>query len=277
MLRQSALQLATALVTMTGVVLGAQAAGSEPITVYAAGSLRAPLTQAAAAFEQQHPGQRVTLVFGASGLLRDRLAGGERADVFASANMAHPQSLAGEGSGKGFGATQPFARNALCALTRPNLALTPATLVAALLDPAIKLGTSTPKADPSGDYAFALFDKVEQTGAGPAGSAKQLADKALQLTGGPSSPPPPKDRSVYGALIVDGRADLFLTYCTNAQAAKAENPALQVVAVPEAINVGAQYGVALRRDAPPMADAFKQSLMQGDGQQALQKAGFLPP
>ena len=32
--------------------------------------------------------------YGASGTLRDEIAGGEKAEVFASANMAHPQSLA---------------------------------------------------------------------------------------------------------------------------------------------------------------------------------------
>jgi ABC-type molybdate transport system substrate-binding protein len=34
------------------------------------------------------------LTFGASGLLKDRIQAGERADVFASANMEHPQALA---------------------------------------------------------------------------------------------------------------------------------------------------------------------------------------
>src|SRR4051794_21573102 len=47
----------------------------------------------------------------------------------------------------------------------------------------------------------------------------RLEQKALKLTGGPSSLPPPATRSVYAALIADGQADLFLTYCTNARTA----------------------------------------------------------
>lgn len=261
--------LAVALVMSTGAALAQPA-----LTVFAAGSLRTPLTAAAQAFEQAHPGTRVQLVFGASGLLRERIVAGERADVFASANMAHPQSLQ---AAQGYGTTQAFARNALCALVRPGLVLTPETLVPALLDPALKLGTSTPRADPSGDYAFELFDKVERTGAAAAGSARTLAAKALQLTGGPRSPAPPVGRNVYGMLVAEGQADIFLTYCTNAVIARAEQPQLQVVDVPPAINVSADYGVAVRVDAPALAQRFADDLRAGTGQVQLRQAGFLAP
>ena len=83
-----------------------------------------------------------------------------------------------------------------------------------MLDPAIKLGTSTPKSDPSGDYAWAVFRNIDRL---RPGSFAVLERKALQLVGGPSTPAPPADRSVYAALIADGQADLFLTYCTNAR------------------------------------------------------------
>ncbi|RZI78467.1 MAG: extracellular solute-binding protein [Variovorax sp.] len=251
--------------------VGAQQA---TITVFAAGSLRGPVTLAAKAFEQAHPGTRVALSFGASGLLRDRIVGGDKADVFASANMEHPQSL---GAAGGYGPTRAFARNALCALVRPGLAVTRETLVATMLDPAVKLGTSTPKADPSGDYAFELFERVERTGAGPAGSEKTLAAKALQLTGGPNSPPPPADRNVYGMLVATGQADVFLTYCTNAVIARAEEPSLQRIDVPSAINVSAEYGLTVREDAAAAARSFADALVGGAGQDALRKAGFLAP
>ena len=43
-----------------------------------------------------------------------------------------------------------FARNRLCALAVPKVGLTSANFIDRLLDPTVKLGTSTPKADPSG-------------------------------------------------------------------------------------------------------------------------------
>ncbi|MDL9998605.1 molybdate ABC transporter substrate-binding protein [Variovorax sp. J22P240] len=254
---------------------GAQTASPDAtVSVFAAGSLRRPITQAAQAFEKANPGTRIALTFGASGLLRDRIAAGERVDVFASANMAHPQSLAAGGN---WGSTVAFARNALCALARPGLKVTRDTLVPLLLDPSIKLGTSTPRADPSGDYAFELFEKVERSGAAPAGSAKSLADKALQLTGGPNSPAPPAGRNVYGMLVASGQADVFLTYCTNAVLAVNEEPGLQMIDVPPAINVSADYGLAVRSGAPQPAQAFADDLRSGTGQQALRRAGFLAP
>lgn len=258
----------------SSLMTGHSARAGEPLAVYAAGSLRGPITQAARAFEEAHPGTRITLTFGASGLLRDRIAAGEKADVFASANMAHPEALGASG---GWTPTLAFARNALCALVRPGLTATPETLVRTMLDPAVKLGTSTPKADPSGDYAFELFERVERSGAAPAGSARVLAAKALQLTGGPDSPPPPAGRNVYGMLVASGQADLFLTYCTNAVIAIAEEPKLQRIEVPAAINVSAEYGLAVRKDAAPAAQAFADDLRGGVGQRALREAGFLAP
>lgn len=262
---------------MTGSAALAQTPPSPATTVpvFAAGSLRGPLTEAARAFEATGVGAPVVLTFGASGLLRDRIVAGAGAEppaqVFASANMAHPQSLGAAGS---FGPTQVFTRNALCAVVRPGLAVTPDTLVATLLRPDVKLGTSTPRADPSGDYAFEMFERIERTGAGPAGSGAALAAKALQLTGGPNSPPPPPGRNVYGVLVSEGQADVFITYCTNAVVALKEQPGLQMVEVPPAINVAADYGLAVRKDAGPAAQAFAAYLLSPAGQAILRKAGF---
>ena len=250
---------------------GSAVMAQTPVPVFAAGSLRGPLTEAAKAFEASAGGAPVALTFGASGLLLERIQAGADAQVFASANMAHPQALSAAGS---FGPTQIFTRNALCAVVRPGLVVDANTLVATLLHPDVKLGTSTPKADPSGDYAFEMFQRIESTGAAPVGSGAALAAKALQLTGGPSSPPPPADRNVYGVLVVSGQADVFITYCTNAVVARREQPQLQVVDIAPAINVAADYGLAVRKDASPAAQAFATYLLSPAGQAILRKAGF---
>jgi molybdate transport system substrate-binding protein len=262
--------LAAALV----VVHAAAAAQTGEATVYAAGSLRAALTQIAQDFEATPGGAKVRLVFGASGLLKDRLQAGERADVFASANMTHPQALAAAGLAQ---AVQPFAQNALCALAAPGFSLQGQTLAQRLLDPAVKLGTSTPKADPSGDYAFEMFERMESSGALGPGSAAQLKARALQLTGGPQSPPPPADRNVYGVLVASGQADVFITYCTNATLAVQEQPGLQVLPVPAAVNVAASYGMAVLKGASAPGEAFARYLLAAPAQQRLRAHGFAAP
>jgi molybdate transport system substrate-binding protein len=253
---------------------GAAWAQTSDITVYAAGSLRAALTQIAQDYEAAHRGAKVHLVFGASGLLKDRLQAGERADVFASANMAHPQALAQAGLSQ---PVQRFAQNALCGLAAPGFSLQGQTLAQRLLDPAVKLGTSTPKADPSGDYAFEMFERMESSGALGPGSAAQLKARALQLTGGPQSPPPPANRNVYGTLVAEGAADVFITYCTNAAIAVKEQPALQVLPVPAAVNVAASYGMAVLKPASPGGEAFARYVLSAAAQRRLLAQGFSAP
>jgi ABC-type molybdate transport system substrate-binding protein len=142
-----------------------------------------------------------------------------------------------------------------------------------LLDPAVRIGTSTPKADPSGDYAWELFDKAEVL---EAGAAQRLKKKALQLTGGPDSPKPVSDRSVYGWIMEERQADIFLTYCTNAVLAASEVPALEVAAIPEELSVGADYGLVVL-SARPEALAFAEHILSEDGQAVLAAYGFGPP
>ena len=263
------------LLTATLVGLGMSTAMAQTtVPVHAAGSLRAPLTEVARVFENTRPGTKIVLVFGASGLLRDRIAGGEASEVFASANMEHPRALAGSGAWSG---VRAFARNALCALAPVRLGLTPDTLVKTMLDPNIKLGTSTPKADPSGDYAFEMFARIGRSTQAPPGAQASLETKALQLTGGPNSPAPPAGRNVYGMLEASGQADVFITYCTNAVIALAEQPGLQAVDVPAAINVSADYGLTVRRGASEAAQAFADYLLSPAGQAVLRRHGFRQP
>jgi ABC-type molybdate transport system substrate-binding protein len=257
-----------------GIAGPAPAAAATPaLAVYAAGSLRAALGDVAQAFERQH-GQPVALTFGASGLLRDRIAQGEGAQVFASANMEHPQALAAGGRAE---PVQAFARNSLCGLAVPGFSLKGQTLVQRMLDSAVRLAISTPRADPAGDYAFQMFERVEATGAAAAGSAARLKARALQLTGGPQSAPPPAGRNVYGALLAADQADLFITYCTNARQAQQEQPALQVLPVPDPINVSALYGVAVVKPASDRAHAFVSFLLGAQGQAVLARHGFSAP
>jgi ABC-type molybdate transport system substrate-binding protein len=257
--------LAAAFLAMA--LTAAARAEAPPVRLYAAGSLKAVMGEIADAFRRE-TGITVTGTFGASGLLRDRIAKGEGAEVFASANMAHPQSLADAGRA---GAVRAFALNRLCALVGPRVTVTSETLLERMLDPAVKLGTSTPKADPSGDYAWELFTKAEAL---VPGAYARLDAKALKLTGGPNSPPPPKNRSVYGKIVEEGAADIFLTYCTNAVQAQREVPALKIVTVPEALAVGARYGLAVMKGARPEAERLAAFVQSPAGRTILARHGF---
>jgi molybdate transport system substrate-binding protein len=243
------------------------------LQVYAAGSLRAAFNDLSRAFELDRA-VKLNITFGASGLLKDRIVAGESPQVFASANMEHPEALVVAGRAP---AVMAFARNALCVLATPVFDLRGKALALRLLDADVRVGTSTPKADPSGDYAFNMFDRIESSGAAGPGSAAALKSKALQLTGGPNSPAPPPGRNVYGELVASGQADVFITYCTNATLARREQPALQVLAVPDAINVSARYGLVLLGPVDADARDYTQFLLGPKGQGILASHGFSAP
>ncbi len=237
------------------------------VLLHAAGSLRGALTDVATAFEGAG-GVSVRARFGPSGALRDAIAAGEPAHAFASANMEHPQSLARAGKA---GAVALFARNRLCALVRPGLAVTPDTLLETMLRDDVTLGTSTPQADPSGDYAFEVFRKAEAL---RAGARDVLERKAQQLTGGASSAQPPGGRNPYGWHVAQGRADIFLNYRTAAAVAVRENPGQQIVALPESLAVGADYGLTVMNGAPAAAHRFAEFILSTEGQEILVRHGF---
>jgi ABC-type molybdate transport system substrate-binding protein len=264
--------LAAVMLLMAAAAAGAQTT-RPTLSVYAAGSLRAALNEVARAFEQERA-VAVAMSYGASGLLKDRLAGGEAAQVFASANMEHPQALVNAGKAQ---AVVAFTRNALCLLATPAFSLQGKSVAQRLLDADVRLGTSTPKADPAGDYAFAMFDLIESTGAAAPGSAAALKAKAQQLTGGPNSPPPPTGRSVYGEIVAARQVDAFVTYCTGATQARQEQPTLQLLALPEGISVSARYGMVLLLPVGADAQAYAQFVLGAKGQAILATHGFSAP
>lgn len=245
------------------------AAGAVEIQLYAAGSLRAAMTDIANAFAAE-TGNRVQGKFGPSGLLEKEIADGAKAHVFASANMEYPRMLHRADKS---GPVIRFARNTLCALVRPGLKIDGENLVDRLLDPSIKLGTSTPNSDPSGDYAFEVFRKIDTI---RPGAGAILERKALKLTGSATSAVPPAGRSTYGWHIAEGRADIFLAYCTAAAEAKKQYSDQQIVELPRKLSVGADYGLTVIKGAPPGAEQFAQFVLLPAGQNILTGYGFAP-
>ena len=83
--------------------------------------------------------------------------------------------------------------------------------------------------------------------------------------------------SANGTLVAQGAADIFLTYCTNAQAAQKENPDQQIVALPDALAVGADYGLTVMNDTSASAYKFAMFILSAEGQRVLANHGFAAP
>ena len=235
----------------------------EPLRVYAAGSLTGSFNALLAAF-----GTAARPTYGPSGLLRERLERGEPGDLFASADMGQPQRLADAGRGT---PVVMFARNRMCALGRENLGLTPANLLDRLLDPAVKLATSTPVADPGGDYAWAVFARADRV---RPGARATLEGKAQQLVGGPSMAPLVPGQGASEGVFLSGRADVMLGYCSGADTLRRTLPDLAAIPMPPELEVGPEYGMTVL-SANPAAARFALFVMSGPGQAILVRHGLV--
>jgi len=155
---------------------------AETLQVVGAGSLSEAFTDLIRRF----PAGTDTIAmpeFGPSGLMREKIELGMNADLFASADMEQARRLA---MGHPERSVIHFTRNRLCAIARTAVGLTEANMLERLLDPAVRLATSTPGADPGGDYAFAVFARAEAV---RTGARAALAAKALKLYGGGEKTP----------------------------------------------------------------------------------------
>ena len=240
---------------------------ADSLRLYAAGSLKSALGDVVESYEKIYKTNVVTK-FGPSGLLRKAIEEGENPDIFASADMLHPEKLASNGWG---GPVVLFARNKLCALAQPDIEVTTDNLYHVLMDKKIRVGTSTPKADPSGDYAWELFRKADKI---KEGSFATLSGKAIQLTGGPDSAKAPEGRNQYGWVMGEKKADVFLTYCTNAVLARKEVQSLKIINVPDELSVGADYGLLVRDRASNEAWRLAMYILSPEGQKILREYGF---
>ncbi len=208
--------------------------------------------------------------FGASGLMRHAIETGTPADLFASADMAQARALV---AGHPERMVINFTRNRLCALARPAVGLTAANMLDRLLDPAVRVATSTPGADPGGDYAFQVFARADAI---HPGARAALEGKALVLVGGGDKTPPlvPGKGAVEGVFLAD-RADVMLGYCSGSADVIRNVPGLVSVALPPELTVGPAYGMILL-DAKPVALRFAAFVMSETGQAVLRAHGFDP-
>lgn len=246
------------------------AAAQEPLRLFGAGSLREAMTSIAEAYTA-HTSRPVSTAFGFSGHMRERVEGGDVADVFASADMGHPERLLRDGR-----ATRVvlFARNALCIVAPAGTGLTEATAVERLLDPALPLGIFPAVRDPAGDYTLDLFRLTERLRPGADAALRaRAAIMSEEMLGRPLR----QGEDLAAALLRDGRIRLHVSYCSTARIRlAAQLPGIEIAALPAALQVGPAYGLAVLRAARPGAEDLALFILGQEGQRILARFGFTP-
>lgn len=246
----------------------AEPASRAPVRLYAAGSLTGAM-KALITASGLPSGSVADPTFGPAGVLGDRLANGETADVFASADMTQPRRLAARDPAF---LVVPFARNRMCVASRVALGLTESNLLDTLLRPDVRLATSTPGADPGGDYALAVFRRAEEQ---HPGAEAALIAKALKLVGGPTTMVPVEGHSPTASIFLADKADALLYYCSSGPALAKEVQGIVNLPLPAALEVYPLYGMAVRAE-DPQAVRFALFLLSDAGQKILADFGFRP-
>jgi molybdate transport system substrate-binding protein len=244
-------------------------ARADTLKVMSAGSLRAAMTDLLQHFPKQSD-EVDTPEFGASGLMRQKIEGGAHVDVFASADLEQPHKLA---AGHPERLVILFARNTLCALGRPELGLNESNFLDRLLDPAVRIATSTPGSDPLGTYSWEVFARADAV---KPGARATLEAKAKKLVGGGEKTPPlvAGKGAVEGIFLAD-QADVMLIYCSAVAAIQKEVPTLTSIKLPSALAVQPADGLVIL-DNKPVALRFVAFVMSEEGQATLQRHGLEP-
>ena len=167
----------------------------------AACAARSPTSQQA--FEAAG-GRKVQAKFGASGLLKDEIAAGAKAEVFASANMEHPQALAKRGKQWAGGA---FRAQQICALVRPGSRSTSAIAAGSH---ARSAGEARHLDAESRSFGRLRLGGIPQGRQLKPGAYSTLDAKALQLPAA-RQPDAPPGRTIYGTLVAQGAAPIFFS------------------------------------------------------------------
>jgi molybdenum ABC transporter molybdate-binding protein len=247
-------------------------AHAQSVDLVGAGSLSLAFPQVADAFTAS-TGVKVTQTYSPSGTLLQEIEAGLRPDVFASADTANPQTLTQEGLA---GPVQIFARNQIVAVVRSGFGQTvnQSNLLSVLLEASTRIGTSTPVADPLGDYTQQIFQKADAI---VPGAAATLEAKRDELVANPNAPAVPAGaNSLVYFLDTTQTVDIFISYATSAVQATALDTTLQIVFLPPDLSVPAPFGSTVLNGASSDAQQFAQYILFPQGQQILASYGFIP-
>src|SRR5215211_3149376 len=231
---------------------GCGGSGDDTLTVSAATSLKTALTGYGARFDDA----KARFSFAGSDELAAQIRRGARPDVFASANTKLPDELYDEGL-----VEKPvtFAGNRLVLAVPASSG----AAIASLKDieqPGTSLAIGA-ESVPVGAYTRTVLSRLRET------------DSSAILENVRSEEP---DVAGIVGKLTQGAVDAGFVYVSDVRATDGK---LKAIELPESLQPTVAYGVAVVKGAKngDAAEAFVDGLLDGDGKQALDEAGFEPP
>ena len=234
-----------------------------PLTIFAASSLTDAFTELQIGFAKVAPDVAITFNFEASSNLKAQLEQGAKADLYAPADI--PQMDGARGKGVIAGEQKIFANNKLALIVPAN---NPRGIAAPqdLAKPGTRLILAASYV-PIGSYARFLLARM-------AGDPAYGPDFYKQALGNIVSEEA-NTRAVVNRIVL-GEGDAGIVYASDVTPAVRDR--VRVIPIPEALQVTAQYPIAVVTGAAntPAAQAFIAYLLSPEGQATLVRNGFIP-
>lgn len=231
------------------------------LTIFAASSLTDAFGELAGTFEEQNPGAEVRASFESSSTLLTQIRHGAPADVFVPA--AEEEMDAADKDGLVAGEPEVFVKNREVVMVPAD---NPADVrsLRDLAEPGIKL-VLPEEGVPAADYALEILGKAEAEYGG--GFEKDVLSNVVS-----------READVRAAVnrVALGDADATFGYASDHTPDIRDR--VEVVGIPEDLNIVASYPIAVLKDAesPGLAREWVELVTGEEGQRVLQKWGFEP-
>jgi len=257
--------LLSVLVVTTSGCTTTQNTQSTKLTVFAAASLTDAFNETAQAFEANNSGVTVALNYAGSQVLATQIKQGATADVFASADQKNMKSVQDAGLMNN-SSVAIFAENKL-AIIVPTGNPANITSLIDLAKPGVKLDICNSSV-PCGNYTLQMLAKASNNSTYGSGFTNSvLANVVSQET----------NVNDVVAKVALGQADAGMVYKSDLPAAYQSK--VQVITIPDSVNVLAQYPVGILSGSQnaQLAQSFINFVTSPAGQAILLKYGFILP
>lgn len=241
----------------------AQTAATTEISVFAAASLNEAFSAMTEKFERANPDIKIIFNFAGSQQLVQQISQGAPFDMVALASSK--QMLAAVKTGNiDTASITIFARNRLV-LVFPKE--NPAG-IHSLLDlsrPRTKL-VFADKAVPAGQYTLDVLKKCDRSSSFDTLFSEKVLGNVVSYE---------ENVKAVVSKIVLGEADAGIVYASDFSKSVSENAGM--IAIPDSLNVLAEYPVALSRHARGEAGKFLKYVLSGEGSRILAQSRLIPP
>ena len=234
----------------------------EQLVVSAASSLKDAFAEIGRAFEQDHPGKKVSFNFAGSNQLANQIEQGAPVDVFASADMACIKRLVNKNLTSEYAV---LAKNKMIMIVSKSSKMKIDALPD-IADKGVRLIVPV-KQVPAAIYARQILTNADQAGMYGADFSSRVMSNAV------SEEP---DVRMVVMKVAMGEGDAGIVYASDVTGDMRNK--LRVIALPGQLNAVAEYGVAIVKNSSHQdtAKAFYNLLLSPKGESILVKSGLLP-